>query len=86
VVACTACVIVGNPRISTSIHVLLVEIMVQNITTVISDYEERLRSLQKGPIFSYRRRMLRWDGAPNRALYSLFSEQRSPVIMFRLEF
>jgi hypothetical protein len=55
VVACTACVFVGNLQISTSIHVLLVEIMAQNITTVISDYEERLRRLQKGPTFSYGR-------------------------------
>jgi hypothetical protein len=49
--------------------------MVENITTVLCEYEERLRGLQKVPTFSHGRRMVRSDGAPNRVFfYSLFND------------
>jgi hypothetical protein len=48
---------------------------VDNITTVINDYEERVRRMQVVPLFSNERRMLRPDGAPNRAFfYTLFND------------
>jgi hypothetical protein len=73
-------VFVVNQQISTAINVLFVQIMVENITTVISDYEEQLRRLQKGPSFSYGRRMVRSDGAPNRAFfYSLFTDHAMAI-------
>jgi len=72
----------ANPQTSTSIQILIVEKMVHNITAVLTEYEERVRRLQKLPRFSHGRRMLRSDGAPNGVLFLI---PRSPVIIFRLE-
>jgi hypothetical protein len=47
----------------------LCEKMVGNITTVINEYEERVRIMQVVLLFSHERRMLRSDGAPNRAFF-----------------
>jgi len=41
--------------------------MVVNISAVFPEYEERVQRLQKVPRFSHGRRMVRLDGAPNRA-------------------
>jgi hypothetical protein len=66
--------------------------MVDNISAVFTEYEERVRGVQKMPRLSHGRRMMRSDGAPNRAFfYSLFNDHHtlikpSPVIIFRLEF
>jgi hypothetical protein len=49
--------------------------MTENITAVFTEYEERVRGLQKVPTFSHGRRMVRSDGTPNRAFfYSLFND------------
>jgi hypothetical protein len=48
--------------------------MVDNITTVVNDYEERLRRMEVVPLFSYERRMLRLDGAPNWAFFFTFKD------------
>jgi hypothetical protein len=61
--------------------------MVDNITAVFTEYEERVWGLQKVPTFSHARRMVRSNGAPNRAFsYSSFNDLRPPVRIFRLEF
>jgi len=50
--------------------------MVQHISQVITEYEERLRRSCYVPRFSYGRPMLWDDGAPNRCfLMYLFSEE-----------
>jgi hypothetical protein len=41
--------------------------VVDNISNVMNEYEERVRRMQVVPLFSHERRMLRSDGAPNRA-------------------
>jgi hypothetical protein len=41
--------------------------VVDNISTVINEYEERFRRMQVVPLFSHERLVLRSDGAPNRA-------------------
>jgi len=54
--------------------------MVGNISDVLTEYEERVRRLQKVPRFSYGRRMVRSDGAPNRAFfYSLFNDHAMAI-------
>ena len=52
------------------------KIMVEQLLQVTSEYEERLRRCQYVPRFSFGRRMLRDDGAPNRFyLVYLFCEE-----------
>jgi hypothetical protein len=49
--------------------------MVGNISAVFTEYEERVRRLQKVPRFSHGRRMVRSDVAPNRTFFhSLFND------------
>jgi hypothetical protein len=43
--------------------------MVEHFIQVASEYEERMRRSDYVPRFSYRRRMLRDDGGPNRFFY-----------------
>jgi hypothetical protein len=50
--------------------------MVEQLLKVTSEYEERLRRCEYVPRFSFGRRMLRHDGAPNRfILVYLFCEE-----------
>jgi hypothetical protein len=50
--------------------------MVENIRKVVSDYEKRLHGMPFVPVFSYGRRMLLDDVAPNRIFLTyLFSDQ-----------
>ena len=54
--------------------------MVHNITSVFNEYEERVRRLQTVPRFSYGRRMLRSDGAPNRTFFiSVFNDHAMAI-------
>jgi len=53
---------------------------VRNITAVLTEYEERVRRLQKVLRFSHGRRMLRSDGAPNRTFfYSVFNDHAMAI-------
>ena len=57
-----------------------IEIMVEQLVKITSEYEERLRRCQYVPRFSFRRRMLGDDGGPNRYfLMYLFCEQSMAV-------
>jgi hypothetical protein len=82
----------GKSTNISSFSVILSAKIVGNISSVFIEYEERVRELQKVPRFSHGRRMLRTDGALNRAFfYSLFNDHLplitcSPVIIIRLEF
>jgi hypothetical protein len=54
--------------------------MVANITAVFTQFEGRLRKLQDVPKFSHGRRMLWFDGAPNKAyLFSLFHDHTMAI-------
>ena len=54
--------------------------MVQRITEVVAEYEDRLRMMQSLPRFSYGRGMLRKDGAPNRIFFTyLFGHQELAI-------
>jgi hypothetical protein len=59
--------------------------MVDNISTVINEYEERLRKMQVVPLFSHERRMLRSDGAPNRAFFFALFKDHAMAIEFLKE-
>jgi hypothetical protein len=69
--------------------------MVAEISKLVTEYEIRVRGMQKVPRLSYGRLMLWPDGAPNRLFFcSLFNDvmtiavliARSTVITFMLEF
>ena len=54
--------------------------MVHNINSVFNEYEERVRRLQTVPRFSYGRRMLRSDGAPNGTFFiSVFNDHAMAI-------
>jgi len=54
--------------------------MVGNISAVFTEYEECMWRLQKAPTFSRGQRMVRSDGAPNRAFfYSLFDDHAMAI-------
>ena len=58
--------------------------MVQNITSVFNEYEERVRRLQTVPRSSYGRRMLRSDGAPNRTFFiSVFNDHAMAIELLK---
>jgi hypothetical protein len=49
--------------------------MVSAITEVINLYEQRVRSMQKVPLYSHGRKLLRSDGAPNKSFFhGLFND------------
>jgi hypothetical protein len=56
--------------------------MVDNITTVVNDYEEHLWRMQVVPLFSHEQRMLRSDGAPNRAFFFTLFKDHAMAIEF----
>jgi transposase-like protein len=53
--------------------------MVANLTRVIHDYEERVRSKQVVPLFSHDRHMQRSDGGPKRAFFGLFGDHAMAI-------
>ena len=54
--------------------------MVQIIKEAVADYEDRLRKMQSLPRFSYGRRIVRKDGAPNRIFLTyLFGHQELAI-------
>jgi len=54
--------------------------VVEHVLQVTSDYEKRLAGSQYVPKFSFRRRMLRFDGGPNKLfLMYLFCDQANAI-------
>ena len=54
--------------------------MVAHIMEVVTQYEERAWKMQKVPRFSYRRRMVRADGGPNRLFFcNLFNDHAMAI-------
>jgi hypothetical protein len=59
--------------------------MVTQIIDVIRKYEERVRSMENVPRFSYDRRMLRLDGGQNRSFFFYLFTNMAMAIEFMME-
>jgi hypothetical protein len=56
--------------------------MVDTITEVINLYEQRVRSMQKVPLYSHGRQLLRSDGAPNKSFFHGLFNDHAMAIQF----
>jgi hypothetical protein len=59
--------------------------MVDTITEVINLYEQRVRSMQKVPLYSHGRQLLRSDRAPNKSFFHGLFNDHAMAIQFLKE-
>jgi hypothetical protein len=58
-------------RVHCAVSHLCIKIMAERLCNIVTQYEELLRGMPSGPRLSYRRRMLRDNGGPNRLFFTM---------------